>query len=157
MNQGLIVQLGSPKDIYERPKSEFVANFIGKTNLIHGDVANEVQANSMGKVTTPLGQLTCFFTAKVPATTTKKLAVVVRPENIEIFGPKQTPTGAAENRLTGTVAREVYLGEIAEYQLTMDNGVHIVVRTPPGKQASVNDKVTVHFPPDRTIALIEQS
>ena len=155
MNKGLIVQLGTPKEIYQRPTSEFVANFIGKTNLMHGEVRAAVGANAMSKVATPLGDVLAFFTSAIPPKA--RMGVVCRPENIEIFGAKQTPSSdiAAENRFPGTVEREVYLGEIAEYIVKLSDKLRITVRTRPGKPIAVNDQVLVHFPPDRTIALIE--
>jgi iron(III) transport system ATP-binding protein len=150
MNQGKIVQLGTPKQIYQRPTSEFVAHF-----MVHGEVQAAVAADAMARVVTPLGELLAFFTAPIPARA--RIGVVIRPENIEIFGKTQSPTAglAAENRFTGTVEREVYLGEIAEYTLLLDSNVRITVRTRPGKPIAVNDTVNVHFPPERTIALIE--
>ena len=156
MNKGLIVQLGTPKEIYHRPTSEFVAHFIGKTNLIHGTVDADVGVNAMQKVSTPVGALLAYFTAKIPAQ--KTMAVVIRPENIQVVGPTQTPPAgmSPENRLQGTIQREVYLGEIAEYTIALGNGVDIAVRMPPGRPIAVGDKVMVHFPPDQTIALIEE-
>ena len=156
MNLGKIVQLGTPKEIYQRPTSEFVAHFIGKTNLIHGTVNTGVGVNASAKVSTPLGDLLAYFTAAIPAGA--RIGVVIRPENIEIQAVgAATSTGmAAENRFTGVVERSVYLGEIEEFTVVADKGVRVTVRTSPGKPIKVNDKVMVHFPPDRTIALIEE-
>jgi iron(III) transport system ATP-binding protein len=156
MNLGEIVQLGPPKEIYNRPTSEFVANFIGKTNLIHGDVSGDAKANAMGKVKTPLGELVCFFTSEIPAG--KKLAVVIRPENIHLVGAKEAPPAGLgdANRTQGTIVREVYLGEIAEYTVDLGGGIEMFVRQPPGQHIAVTDTVTVLFPHEDTIALIEQ-
>jgi iron(III) transport system ATP-binding protein len=150
MNKGLIVQLGTPKEIYQRPTSEFVAQFIGKTNMLHGDVATGAAADATAQVGTPLGPVAAFFPAAVAART--HIAVVIRPENIEIAAG--SARGAATNSFPGKIEREVYLGEIAEYIVALDRGVRITVRTRAGRPIAVNDAVTVHFPPERTIALI---
>jgi iron(III) transport system ATP-binding protein len=155
MNMGHIIQLGPPKEIYNRPTSEFVANFIGKTNLLHGDVSDDAAKDSMAKVKTQLGELVCYFTAPIPQG--KNMAVVIRPENIHLVGPKETTPAdlSPENRTSGKIVHEVYLGEIVEYTVDLGNGIEVFVRQAPGRDISVNDDVTVHFPPDNTIALIE--
>ncbi len=154
MNEGKIVQLGTPKEIYQRPTSEFVANFIGKTNLIHGDVHTAVGVNASAKVATPIGDLLAYFTAAIPAQA--RIGIVIRPENIVIQASASSSDGmAAENRFEGKVIREVYLGEIEEYEVMLDHGIIVTIRTSPGKPISVDDKVLVHFPPEHTIALIE--
>ena len=155
MNKGQIVQLGTPKEIYYRPTSEFVANFIGKTNLLHGSVNAAVRASAMEKVSTPVGDLVAYFTAPIPAH--KQIAIVIRPESVQLVRlNKAHVTGAAtENLLQGVVEREVFLGEIAEYTVVLDKGIRIAVRIRPGSPIAVNDEVAVHFPPDQTIALIE--
>ena len=156
MNEGLIMQIGTPKEIYNRPTSEFVAHFIGKTNLIHGDLAADAAAGALAKVTTELGPLQCTFPAAVPAT--GKIAVVVRPESVVIAKQGSAEAGgfSAVNRIEGVVRSEIYLGEIIEYNVVTDNGVEIVIRVPPGKDVGKDDKVLMHFPPKNTVALIEK-
>ena len=156
MNEGLIMQIGTPKEIYNRPTSEFVAHFIGKTNLIHGDLAADAAAGALAKVTTELGPLQCTFPAAVPAT--GKIAVVVRPESVVIAKQGSAEAGgfSAVNRIEGVVRSEIYLGEIIEYNVVTDNGAEIVIRVPPGKDVGKDDKVLMHFPPENTVALIEK-
>ena len=156
MNEGLIAQIGTPKEIYNRPTSEFVAHFIGKTNLIHGALAADAAADALAKVTTELGPLQCTFPAAVPAT--GNIAVVVRPESVVIAKQGGAEAGelSAVNRIAGVVRNEIYLGEIIEYMVATDNGTEIVVRTPPGKDIGKDDKVLMHFPPKNTVALIEK-
>jgi iron(III) transport system ATP-binding protein len=149
MNKGLIVQLGTPKDIYQRPTSEFVASFIGKTNLLPGEVVCDTRAETAAKVATPLGEVVAFFRTAVASR--RRIAVVIRPENIEILADAQ----AGENRFAGRIEREVYLGEIVEYTVGFERGVSITVRTRAGQATKVGDMVTLRLPPERTIALIE--
>ena len=155
MNEGLIMQIGTPKEIYNRPTSEFVAHFIGKTNLIHGDLAADAAAGALAKVTTELGPLQCTFPVAVPAT--GNIAVVIRPESVVIAKQGGAEAGgiSAVNRIAGVVRNEIYLGEIIEYIVATDNGTEIVVRIPPGQDVGKDDKVLMHFPPEKTVALIE--
>jgi ABC-type Fe3+/spermidine/putrescine transport system ATPase subunit len=152
MNEGRIVQLGAPKDIYNRPTSEFVANFIGRTNLIHGEMARDAAAEATETVVTPLGPLRCFFPGAAKAR--KDIAVVVRPEHIRIRKAGAPLEGEGDNRLTGTLKAETYLGEIVEY-LVEAGGKELLVRTPFVQPIGPGDAVTLGFAPERTIALIE--
>ncbi len=151
MNEGRIVQLGEPKDIYNRPTSEFVAHFIGRTNLIHGEMARDAVAEATETVGTPLGAVRCFFPGAAKAR--KDIAIVVRPEHIRI-----RQAGAAlddgDNRLTGRLKAETYLGEIVEYVVDVA-GKEFLVRTPFVQPIGPGDAVTLSFAPERTIALIE--
>ncbi len=155
MNEGVIMQVGAPQEIYNRPTSEFVAHFIGKTNLIHGDLAADAAAGALANVTTELGLLRCTFPAAVSAT--NNIAVVIRPENVIIA--KQGGAEAGEistvNRIAGVVRNEIYLGEIMEYIVVTDKGTEIVVRIPPGRDVGKGDQVFMHLPPETTVALIE--
>ncbi len=157
MNEGLIAQIGTPEEIYDRPASEFVAQFIGKSNLVRGDLDDTVAADSIANVATAIGDLRCTFTAK--ASPRRNIAIVIRPENIVIAveGAEGTAAMGDANRLAGVVTDRVYLGEIREYAIDVGKGVEIVVRIPPGKSISRGDNVVLHLPPEKTIALAENS
>jgi iron(III) transport system ATP-binding protein len=156
MNEGLVAQLGTPKEIYNRPTSEFVAQFIGRTNLVHGELARSVAAGDTETVATPLGALRCFFPKDAGAK--RQIAVVVRPEHIELrkANGHAAASAADGNMLSGKLASEVYLGEIVEYVVTAANGSEILVRTPLVQPVDKGDAVTLRFPPEQTIALIER-
>ena len=115
MNNGLIAQVGTPKEIYGRPASEFVANFIGRTNLLRGVLRQNADAEGVARVGTDLGELVCFFPTALKAGNTT--ALVVRPEHIAIRKSSDAAPVAQPrvNWLPGTVMRETYLGEIVEY------------------------------------------
>jgi iron(III) transport system ATP-binding protein len=153
MNEGKIVQVGAPKEIYGRPESEFVANFIGRTNLLHGVLTRDAVAESVAPVKTEMGELLCFFPK--PAAAGNEIALVVRPEHIALrtsdgadFEPGET------NPLTGEVIREIYLGEIVEYLVRVGGG-EILVRTAFGG-ASTGDTVTLSFSAGHTVALMRK-
>jgi len=153
MDKGLIMQIGPPKDIYERPTSEFVANFIGTTNLLRGLLKSDAPAGSVGLIETRLGPLLCSFTADVKAS--PAIGVVIRPENVVIEPAGGDPAALPDtNRCAGTVTGETYLGEIVEYETRIGNET-ILIRTRPGKSIAPGDDVIVHFPPSQTLALIE--
>jgi iron(III) transport system ATP-binding protein len=152
MNEGRIVQVGAPREVYGRPASEFVANFIGRTNLLRGVLTRDAAADSTAPVKTDLGEILCFFPEA--SGKGKTVALVVRPEHIAIAkegGPESTRTDI--NRLAGRVARETYLGEIVEYLVAVSGG-EMLVRTQSGA-VTKGDAVTLSFHADHTIALAQ--
>jgi iron(III) transport system ATP-binding protein len=153
MHEGRIAQVGAPRIIYDRPASEFVANFVGRTNLLRGTLTADVAAESIASVSTPLGILWCFFPAA--AQNGKQISLVIRPEHIAIGKENiAEPTTSPVNRLEGTVRRETYLGEIVEY-LVIVSGGEILVRTPFTGQLAGGGQVSLSFSAERTVALAQ--
>ena len=152
MHEGRIVQVGAPRAIYDRPASEFVANFIGRTNLLRGTLLSDAAAESIAGVTTPIGALSCFFPSA--AARGQQISLVVRPEHIAIERSSPAGSDARSNRLQGHIKRETYLGEIVEYVVEVSGG-DMLVRTPFAGQLASGDGVTLSFPVERTIALVQ--
>ena len=154
MNAGLIAQIGTPKEIYSRPASEFVANFIGRTNLLRGILSQDAAAEGIARVRTPVGELKCFF--PIALRSGYSTALVVRPEHIVIrkHNGEMPPAQPRLNLLAGKVKREIYLGEIVEYLVAVEGG-DILVRTPLAPDVANGDAVSLAFPAERTIALTE--
>lgn len=103
MSGGVVAQEGRPVDIYQNPASSFVANFIGKSNLLPVIKADEID----GKVRLSLkgGQSLIALKSSVTSTAETKLCCI-RPENVQLAGPKDT----GENLLSGRVDKMVNLG-----------------------------------------------
>jgi iron(III) transport system ATP-binding protein len=156
MNNGLIAQVGKPKEIYGRPGSEFVANFIGRTNLLRGVLRQNAAAEGIARVSTNFGELVCFFPNALGAGNVT--AVVVRPEHIAIRKSNSGPPVMAQprlNLLVGRVKRETYLGEIVEYLVAVEGG-DMLVRSALAPDLTNGDQVSLAFPAERTIALMER-
>jgi iron(III) transport system ATP-binding protein len=148
MDRGLIVQLGAPDEIYELPRSEFVASFIGRTNMFRGKTDVSAEAGSMGMVSSEIGPVRCRFPASLSAG--QAVSFVVRPENIQL----RPPGGAgSENTVEGQIKSRVYLGDIAEYSIDLDGRYELIVRGAPGTSVSAGDRVTAYLPPEKTIAI----
>lgn len=153
MNEGRIVQIGSPNEIYERPNSEFVANFIGKTNLLRGKLVAAAKADTFQSVETAVGLFRCYFSA--PAAAGGAVAFVIRPENLTLAGSAADAIALPEdNRVVGRVRSEIYLGEIVEYGVEIGGETELVVRIAPGSGISVGDELTLRLAPEKTIALV---
>jgi spermidine/putrescine transport system ATP-binding protein len=122
MNDGLIEQLASPREIYEHPASRFVAGFIGTSNLLTGtaarvgDSAAVIEVSADERIIVPVRD--------VAVAQGDALEVTVRPEKIDLG--KQTPP-AGSCALRGTVSEVVYLGTSTNFTISTTTGAEIVV------------------------------
>ncbi len=155
MNNGLIQQLGRPEDIYERPNSEFVASFVGKTNLFRGQLAGAAPEGSRAAVNTLHGEMLCYFPVATAARA--DLAVVVRPEHIALVADEASADSVDRtvNTLRGTIEEQVYLGEMIECVVRLAGGRDITVRAPGGNRFQRGARVIARFAADFTVALNE--
>ncbi len=130
MNEGRIAQIGTAEDLYRRPASRFVAEFVGEANLFRGRAGVisgppaarivEVKLDGGGEMraSLPEGDRSVHYGAD--------LALVVRPER-----PRRLGIGdAVENRVAGTVAEATYLGETIRYRVALEGGGELVLRWP---------------------------
>ena len=113
-NQGRVFQIGTPRALYERPASRFVADFIGINNL----VAGTVQDSGAGvlAVRTPLGTLRAL--PEEGLRPGAECFVCVRPENISLGG-----AGAERNVVKGRISFAAYLGNTLRYDVELQGGV----------------------------------
>jgi spermidine/putrescine transport system ATP-binding protein len=122
MSDGRILQEGTPDDIYERPASRFVADFIGQTNFFQGVVQDA--GPIVAVVQTTAGQI--LRCAPTPwARRGSEVWVSVRPEKI---GPAEGGRNLHANVLTGTLLRRTYLGDLVRYQLLLPGGAEVTVQ-----------------------------
>jgi iron(III) transport system ATP-binding protein len=113
MEGGRVAQIGSPRDIYTRPRSRFVAEFLGEVNWIEGTVV--AARDGLLQVETPVGRLT------VPVGVYNgepSVRVGFRPESV-LWGP--VPNGGWQ----ASVVRSFYLGEAEEYRLELPGGARL--------------------------------
>jgi ABC-type Fe3+/spermidine/putrescine transport system ATPase subunit len=140
MHRGRLEQLGTPADLYERPRSRFVADFIGESNFLPGRVVGCADAG------------VAFETrrgAKLGATagagvTPGAGVLFIRPEKIAL-GPEASEHGVAA---PGTVRDVVYVGESRRYRVELDTGDLVVVKQMNAATRAahaVGDRVTIAF------------
>ena len=153
LDKGRIAQLGTPDEIYDRPRSEFVANFIGRTNLFRGKLQGAVAAGEQGLVISELGPIRCRFPER--AAQGKEISFVVRPENVSLERCDGDLKTAGENVLEGRIAGRVYLGDVAEYTVDIDGDRRLLARAHPAADLASGDRVRVALPADRTVAICD--
>jgi iron(III) transport system ATP-binding protein len=151
LSRGRIVQIGTPKDIYFRPASEFVARFLGATNLISGKLLQAGAAGSRSTVEVAGGaKLQCVLTRDEPAGA--DVVVSARPENIRL-APGFIAPAASENALTGRVRQVTFLGATARVELVAPGDVVLHVAASGESTVTPGAEVTALFYADRTAAV----
>ena len=144
MNGGHIEQLGTPSDLYERPRTAFVAGFLGVSNLLRGTVTGEDRV-----------RLADGTEVHVPRETLNGRAgdveIGVRPEKLRIGG------GEA-NSLSGVVTESAYIGVSTQYILDTPAGpVTVYVQNDrPGGQVAAGERLTLSWSPESTFVVDAQ-
>lgn len=150
MNEGKIEQMGSPADLYDNPRTSFVANFLGQSNLIKGSI---VDASGDNKVVDIFGAKIALPAARNHAHDSSVL-LGIRPEKIRI---QPAGTSMNGNILAGGVISDAsYIGVSTQYQVEMPWGQELMVfeqnddGTPP---LAKGDAVTISWEPIFTFGL----
>ena len=150
MNKGRILQIGHPRDIYDRPSERFVANFIGDTNFLQAELL--AAKSRSDQVRLPSGKAVA---AGLPegfhGEKGKMITIVVRPEHAEVVAKP------AAGVLAGRLDNIVYFGTDTHYHIDLDTGGAFTVRMQNlrGSESgfSVGDKVGIAFKTDAVQAL----
>jgi putrescine transport system ATP-binding protein len=117
MNRGEIVQVGTPRDIYEFPATRFVADFIGSVNLFEGRLAEDEPG--FARVACPELPVPVLIDHGVSAPPAAECWVAVRPEKIDIA--RERPAGG-DNWAHGTIRDIAYMGDMSIYVVRLDSG-----------------------------------
>jgi ABC-type Fe3+/spermidine/putrescine transport system ATPase subunit len=142
MNSGKIEQVGVPRDIYQHPVSEFVAGFIGNTNLIHGTV-EELRPDETAVIRSPIGDIVaeCRFAAQK----SDRITVAVRPEEVGIWESDGVGADLGPNQYNGEVEISLFGGTAVEYHVRSSDDV-IKVRTSPRLDLARGARVVIEIP-----------
>jgi spermidine/putrescine transport system ATP-binding protein len=138
MNKGRIEQLGAPEELYERPRTSFVARFLGASNLLEGAVEDGQAVRLRSGATLKVGE-------DLPQRGSE-VAVGIRPEKLRL-----EPARDGENRLRGTVAERSYVGVATQYIVnTPDGTVSVFVQNAESRAGGLEPgaDVELSFDPD---------
>ncbi len=149
MRDGRIIQTGTPEEVYHRPGTKFVADFLGEANFVVGNV----QSGPDGplRIDTPVGQLL----AEAGGNTRGNVTCCVRPECVDIR-PADTPAAPQTARLRATVTSSTFLGEIRQYLCRLEDQSSWRITALTGSPSFAPDQeVSLHIPADRVALLSE--
>jgi iron(III) transport system ATP-binding protein len=140
MNEGNIKQIGKPREIYERPNSQFVADFIGTSNFIDG-VVEARDPDGLYRVTTSEGVLRAG--SQNDLVDGSQVVVAIRPEHVHIEAVP--PSATAPNRWSGKVVARAFLGESVDHVVGVGK-LEIRARVNPTISIRPGTEVTITFP-----------
>ena len=142
MHDGRVEQMGTPKDIYERPETRFVADFVGKSNFLQGVVQGAENAGTYA-VETAAGIIQARATGHLSAGA--KAEVTVRPERL-VLHPYDAELTPKANHATGVVSAATYVGESIDYEIELDDGTQLVACCHPTMDFAPQTQVIIEFP-----------
>ncbi len=150
MNDGEILQVGTPSEIYDLPQSRFVADFIGTSNFLEGTLIGE---NEIALTTDPPLKIVGTPSDNMPLNT--PVTVAVRPERINL---RMTPASDDMNYLCGVIQDESYLGTTLQYTVQTDYATPLIVHQQntggtDGHRFQRDDTVYLQWTPENAIVL----
>jgi spermidine/putrescine transport system ATP-binding protein len=157
MRLGRIEQLGEPEDVYESPATEFVASFLGASNLLEGEL-QEPASNGLATVGLAMGPAVHLPSDRLPTRSAGPLKVGVRPEKVSI-APSGDEVPSDHNSITGRVAMSTYIGVSHQFKVdTLDGTTMTVYVQNLGAERSPRqgEEVVLSWKPEHTFAVEPQ-
>lgn len=146
MRDGRIVEIGTPKKIYFDSDKSFVADFIGRANLVEGNVSRVGADRTI--VETALGSISC--SKKKDVSIGDDVVVCIRPEFIRVT---EKAGMKGENSFTGRIDSLIFVGDAYEGEIRVGDTV-LIVRVEPTLDVHQGDEVTLKFDPDHCSILL---
>jgi|SRR5436309_10153033 len=147
MNHGVIAQVGTPRELYDQPRSAFVADFIGKSNFFEGEIA------APGVFRTRSGLRIHFAGEGRPGVA----VLAVRPERMAILRETGGSNGQQSNSVSGVTKVITFLGPTTESMIELASGERVIVHAPTARRDGAGpapgEPVQVSWPPDASLLL----
>jgi len=153
MDRGTLIQVATPRELYEQPNSRWVAGFIGDVNLLEGTVT---AADAAGLAIAGPGGRRYRVAAADAVAPGQSVCVALRPEKLRLAAAP--PAQAAENCVAGRVHDIAYLGDISLYRVTLDDGAVMTASLANAsrlvdRSIGWDDKVWLSWPPEAGVVL----
>jgi putrescine transport system ATP-binding protein len=155
MNSGQIVQVGTPKEIYEYPNTKFVADFIGSVNLFEGHIIEDEPGHVL--IGSPEAGTEIYIDHGISSAPGAKVWVAIRPEKMELS--KLRPDDNGRNSTPGIVKGIAYMGSLSVYLIKLDSGKEVKVTMSNQRRAAEHaidwdDRVYVTWHANSPVALL---
>jgi spermidine/putrescine transport system ATP-binding protein len=158
MRAGRAEQIGPPEEVYENPQTQFVAAFLGASNLLEGDLKEQTEAMSM--VLLSGGDVVHLPNERAPFRTGDSVLVGVRPEKITIAPDGQRPEGTGWNSVSGLLRMATYIGVSHQYKVEGPAGHELTVwvqNLGAEPAPAPGDRVTLSWRWEHTFAVLPQA
>ena len=128
MSNGELQQIGSAQEIYEQPRNQFVAGFIGQTNLFDVIIEDIQEGQAICRIGDAC--ISCVVTGSAVKGSTRQISI--RPERLSFTSSTE------DGHITGVVERLTYLGTDTQYLVQLDDGTAITVRSQNAQESRLN-------------------
>ncbi|CAN0165076.1 unnamed protein product, partial [Phaeothamnion confervicola] len=149
MSEGRIVQIGTPREIYERPRTRFVADFIGSTNFLEARLTSRDAATGLWQASTAFGDFS--VTAGDTFSAGDAVALSIRPEDVEI-STAEPAAGEAANIARGIVDQMVFLGDVLDLKVKVGDRL-FQARAHPAAGIVPDGAVVLRMRPGKCVAI----
>ena len=141
LDGGVLQQLGAPLDVYRRPANQFVADFIGESNLLEGEVSGTAEG---ALFTTAKGLAVRLAERASPG---DRAHMVIRPEYVRLG----LAADGAGNRYRGEILEVLYVGDLVKYRIVLENGDELQAKTlaqAAARQWTAGQRIDVGWDPE---------
>jgi iron(III) transport system ATP-binding protein len=149
LDRGRLVQMGSPGDIFDRPKTRFVAEFIGKANILSG------RADGDGRLLLPDG-LSIRVNGAGGGATSSHVSVCLRPHNVMLIADTAAAQSLADqgyNLFAGSIGRSIYFGDAVDYSVELPSRASLRVIAPPSQRFDPGQPIYAAAHPDHCVVV----
>jgi iron(III) transport system ATP-binding protein len=146
MSEGRIQQIGTPREVYDRPVNKFVADFVGTTNFIDGTVAANGAGENAYVVQTEIGPIQSIAVDRLRIG--DRVVLSIRLEDLELSERKPD----CANLLQGTVHQKVFLGDNLEFQVKFGERV-LQARVHPSLTTKVGEPIWAWVQPEKSVVV----
>ncbi len=147
MNKGRIAQVGTPEEIYEHPRSRFVADFIGLSDFIPA----RVESGDTTEARVCVGNQTLHVTGMPGLLSNQSVLLFIRPNDIEFVHGE-----TVNNVLNGAIKQVTYLGNCVDYRVNVGESLEVRVQAASKHRFSIGDNVRLHLPTERCRIISEE-
>ncbi len=149
MKDGKIVQIGTPRDVYNIPVDSFVADFIGETNFVQGKLESVIGEDFL--VESSIGNIISTH-ASTEVSAGDSVVCSVRPESIDV---SDEPLENVPNQFEARISTITYLGNVEEYCLRLTDSLEVkaTIQNPGEYERHIGDKIYVLFQPQNVVLL----
>src|SRR5262249_45033918 len=149
LHAGVLLQAGSPRDVYARPSSREVADFMGLVNLLPGQVVGAIEG---GRLVSIAGGEPVRLSAAPAWAMGTAVQVAIRPESLRPAPDGAAVADAAHGILRGKVADLTFLGNLIDCHMVLDDGTRVRVQANPEASLQVGQALRVAFDPEACTA-----
>ncbi|MGZ8453790.1 MAG: ABC transporter ATP-binding protein [Candidatus Binatia bacterium] len=151
LNRGRLVQVGAPAELFDRPKTRFVAEFVGKANILSGRLDGDGRSILSDGVKIRLAD----GGAIAPAS---EVSVCLRPHNIKLIAGQDAArqlTDQGYNLFSGVIRRSIYFGDAVDYTVELASGRVLHVIAPPSQRFAPGQSICAAAHPEHCVVVRE--